>query len=261
MPIETVIHLQDASIFQQSNEVLSNVELSISRGEFVYLVGKTASGKSSLIKTLTGELPLIKGTGRVCGFMLDKLKEKQLPYLRRNTGIVFQDFQLLTDRNVYDNLVFVLKATGWAKKIEINARISEVLGKVGLLGKEKSFPNQLSGGEQQRVVIARALLNNPPVLLADEPTGHLDPSTSIEIASLLHEICKSGKTVLMATHNYVLMRQFPARAVICENGNLTELQADWQEKRIETGTESVAHAAQTENVDGIEPETSSAPIN
>lgn len=223
MSADTIIELYGATIYHGDFKVLSNVNLSIPRGQFVYLIGKTASGKSSLIKTLTGELKLQEGSGRVAQFMLDKLKFAQIPYLRRSIGTVFQDFQLLTDRNVYDNLLFVLKATGWTKKPEMDTRISEVLQKVGLTGKERSMPNQLSGGEQQRVVIARALLNDPVLILADEPTGHLDPETTIEIAMLMHSICQYGKTVLMATHNYSLLKRFPARTIQCAGGLLSEL--------------------------------------
>ena len=223
MSADTIIELNGAEIYHGDFKVLSDVNLSIPRGQFVYLIGKTASGKSSLIKTLTGELHLRHGSGRVAQFMLDKLKPSQVPLLRRSTGIVFQDFQLLTDRSVYNNLLFVLKATGWTKKTEIDARIAEVLHKVGLVGKEHSMPNQLSGGEQQRVVIARALLNDPVLILADEPTGHLDPDTSIEIAALLLNICQYGKTVLMATHNYSLLKRFPARTIQCSDGVLTEI--------------------------------------
>jgi len=223
---DSVIELNVATISQRDNEVLTNVSLTVKTGEFVYLIGRTASGKSSLIKTLTGELAIKKGSGVVCGFTLGQLKDSQIPFLRRSMGIVFQDFQLLTDRSVYSNLQFVLKATGWNKQAQIDTRIGEVLQKVGLTGKEKSMPNQLSGGEQQRVVIARALLNNPDLILADEPTGHLDPETSVEIAHLLHDISKSGKTVLMATHNYALLKRFPSRTVQCKNGRLSELASD-----------------------------------
>ncbi len=233
MSADTIIELNGAGIYHGENKVLSDVNLSIPRGQFVYLIGKTASGKSSLIKTLTGELALQEGSGRVAQFMLDKLKSGQIPLLRRTTGIVFQDFQLLTDRTVYDNLLFVLKATGWSKKAEIDARIAEVLTKVGLTNKERSMPNQLSGGEQQRVVIARALLNDPVLILADEPTGPLDPETSIEIAALLHSICQYGKTVVMATHNYTLLKRFPARTLHCGAGAVTEVNENSNSEFIE----------------------------
>jgi cell division transport system ATP-binding protein len=214
--------------------VLSDVNFEVGKGEFVYLIGKVGSGKSSLIKTINAEIPLEKGTGVVAGFMLHKLKKKHVPYLRRKLGIVFQDFQLLIDRNVYQNLAFVLKATGWKNKREIQRRIEEVLEMVGLTTKGYKMPHQLSGGEQQRVVIARALLNNPVIILADEPTGNLDPDTSTEIVQLLHEICAKGCAVIMATHNYSFLKKFPARVVRCENGKLVEWDNSNQEIDFET---------------------------
>ncbi len=222
MSENNIIELQNATIFQQDNLVLSDVNLNIEKGEFVYLIGKVGSGKTSIIKTIYCELPLNKGNATACGYNLNDIKNKQVPFLRRKLGIVFQDFQLLSDRSVYHNLQFVLKATGWNKKTEINAKINEVLEKVGLTNKLNSMPHQLSGGEQQRVVIARALLNDPEVILADEPTGNLDPETSDEIMKLLMKIRDNGKTVIMATHNYSLLKKYPARVIKCENQKLTE---------------------------------------
>jgi cell division transport system ATP-binding protein len=223
MPEESIVLLQNASIFQEDHLVLSEVNLSLAKGEFAYLIGRVGSGKSSLIKTLNAELPLKEGTGFVVGFQLEILKKKQVPLLRRKLGIVFQDFQLLTDRSVYDNLYFVLHATGWKEKDLIDRRIMEVLEKVDLQNKGYKMPHQLSGGEQQRVVIARALLNDPEIILADEPTGNLDPETSEGIMNLLKEISTSGTSVLMATHNYTLLKKFPARTLKCEDGKLLQM--------------------------------------
>jgi cell division transport system ATP-binding protein len=206
--------------------VLSNVNLSVERGEFLYLVGRVGSGKSSLIKTLNAQLPLKSGTGLLAGYNFTKLKPKEIPYLRRKIGIVFQDFQLLIDRSVNENLEFVLRATGWKNKNDIEARIAEVLGKVGLSLKGYKMPHQLSGGEQQRVVIGRALLNDPEIILADEPTGNLDPETSEGIIKLLIEISKTGRAVVFATHNYTLLKKFPARTLRCFDGKLLEVKAD-----------------------------------
>lgn len=215
---ESVVSLNDLSIFQKNNLVLANVNLNINTGEFVYLIGKTGSGKSSLLKTLYAELTSTDGVAKVAGFDLRALKSKDVPYLRRKLGIVFQDFQLLSDRSVEDNLAFVLKATGWKNKSEINERIIEVLDEVGLKGKRNKMPHQLSGGEQQRIAIARALLNEPLLILADEPTGNLDPETSNDIMRLLIRISETGQAVLMATHNYNLIHKFPARIIKCEEG-------------------------------------------
>ncbi|HBX51636.1 MAG: phosphonate ABC transporter ATP-binding protein [Bacteroidetes bacterium GWF2_33_38] len=212
---ENIIELYNASIYQQENRVLSQINFEVKKGEFVYLIGKVGSGKTSLIKTLYAELKLIEGEGRVVDFNLVGLKNKFVPQLRRKIGIVFQDFQLLTDRTVYQNLLFVLKATNWKNKPEMDARVDEVLDKVNLLDKKNKMPHQLSGGEQQRVVIARALLNEPDVILADEPTGNLDPETSSEIMQLLINISRNGKAVVMATHNYSLIKKFPARTLKC----------------------------------------------
>jgi cell division transport system ATP-binding protein len=206
--------------------VLSNVNLSVARGEFLYLVGRVGSGKSSLIKTLNAQLPLKSGTGLLAGYNLTKLKTRDIPYLRRKVGIVFQDFQLLIDRSVNENLEFVLRATGWKDKSEIEARIADVLGKVGLNLKGYKMPHQLSGGEQQRVVIGRALLNDPDIILADEPTGNLDPETSEGIIRLLMDISKTGRAVIIATHNYTLLKKFPARTLRCFDGKLMEVKAD-----------------------------------
>ncbi|HMM11835.1 MAG TPA: ATP-binding cassette domain-containing protein [Bacteroidales bacterium] len=219
---EVVIRLEDLSVFQRKNLVLNRINLSIRRGEFVYLIGKTGSGKSSLLKTLYAELPVLEGRASIAGFDLTSLKRKEIPYLRRRLGIVFQDFQLMNDRTVADNLEFVLRATGWKNRQEMLHRIKEVLLMVDLLTKGYKFPHQLSGGEQQRVAIARALLNKPEIILADEPTGNLDPETANGILRLLMSISEQGHAVLMATHNYNLIHKFPARIVKCEEGTLTD---------------------------------------
>ena len=215
-----IIDINSAKIFQKKNLILQNVNLQIQPSEFVYLIGKTGAGKSTLLKTLYGDLPLIEGEATVCGFDLKTIKRKKVPFLRRKIGIVFQDFQLLTDRSVKDNLQFVLKATGWKDKAKMEARITEVLENVGLGTKGYKFPHELSGGEQQRVVIARALLNEPDAILADEPTGNLDPETSEEIMKLLFDISKKGKAILMATHDFQLMEKFKSRTIKCENSTL-----------------------------------------
>jgi len=219
---EIVIRLEQLSVFQRKNLVLNKVDLSIRKGEFVYLIGRTGSGKSSLLKTLYAELPVIEGKASIAGFDLGVLKRKDIPYLRRRLGIVFQDFQLMNDRTVNDNLEFVLRATGWKNKQQMLHRIKEVLVLVGLLTKGYKFPHQLSGGEQQRVAIARALLNKPEIILADEPTGNLDPETANGILRLLMSISDQGHAVLMATHNYNLIHKFPARIVKCEEGTLQD---------------------------------------
>lgn len=217
---DPIIELRNASIFQQENLVLSNVNLTLNKGEFIYLIGRTGSGKSSLLKTLYGELPAKDGIVRVAGYDLTQLRKKDIPYLRRKIGIVFQDFQLLFDRTVEKNLEFVLGATGWKESDEISKRIDEVLTKVGLADKRKSMPHQLSGGEQQGVAIARALLNDPDVILADEPTGNLDPETTLEVMKLLRRISENRQAVLMATHNYTLMQKYPSRIANCKNGTV-----------------------------------------
>ena len=223
MENNNIISFNKASIFHDDHLVLSNVNFKVSQGEFIYIIGRVGSGKTSLIKTINAELPLKVGTANVVDYQLDKIKSKQIPGLRRKLGIVFQDFQLLIDRNVFDNLLFVLKATGWKNKKETDEKITEVLGKVGLEYKGYKMPHQLSGGEQQRVVIARALLNNPEIILADEPTGNLDPETSEGIMKILREISAAGRAVIMATHNYTLLKKFDARTLKCENGNLSEV--------------------------------------
>ena len=215
-----IISLNNVSIFQQNNLILSDVNLSINEGDFVYMIGKTGSGKSSLLKVLYGELPIEKGTATLSEFDLTKLKNAQLPLLRRKLGMVFQDFQLLIDRSVFENLAFVLKATGWKNKVEIDQRIKEVLSRVNLITKLHKMPFELSGGEQQRVAIARALLNNPTVILADEPTGNLDPQTSDDILQLLHQICLNGTAVLMATHDYRIIEKYPSTIIRCLGGKL-----------------------------------------
>jgi cell division transport system ATP-binding protein len=224
LPLDVIIELINCTIWQQDHLVLSDVNLSVKKGEFIYLVGRVGSGKSSLIKTLNAQIPLRDGSGLVAGYNLSKLKRREIPYLRRKTGIVFQDFQLLIDRSVNENLEFVLKATGWKNKSEIDTRIGEVLEKVGLGLKGYKMPHQLSGGEQQRVVIGRALLNDPDIILADEPTGNLDPETSEGIIKLLIDISKTGRAVVVATHNYTLLKKFSARTIKCADGKLVEVQ-------------------------------------
>jgi len=219
----SIIKLNNVDIFQQKHLVLSNVNLHIDKGDFVWLIGQTGSGKSSLLKVLYGDLSIKNGTGHACGYELDNLEGKNIPFLRRKLGIVFQDFQLLTDRSVEQNLQFVMRATGWTDKKLIADRALDVLEKVGLRSKLKKMPHELSGGEQQRVVIARALLNDPEIILADEPTGNLDPDTSEEIVLLLKQIGQQmGTAVVVATHDYHIIRTFPSRIIKCENGKVLE---------------------------------------
>lgn len=221
---EKVIIVKGVDIYQQKTLVLHDLNFEIAAGEFAYLIGKTGAGKSSLLKTLYGDLILQKGNITIAGIELNGLKSKDIPGLRRKLGIVFQDFQLLTDRSVKDNLLFVLKATGWTDKKEMNAKIDEVLQLVGIPSKDFKMPHELSGGEQQRVVIARALLNDPGIILADEPTGNLDPDTSTDIMRLLIDISKKSNTaVLMATHDYMIIERFPARLLKCEEGQVKDL--------------------------------------
>lgn len=220
---EAIIEIRDANVYQGDNLVLEAVNLTVEKGEFVYLVGKTGAGKSSLLKTLYGELPLTQGQATVVGYKLRDLTWKTVPYLRRNLGVVFQDFQLLTDRNVNDNLKFVLRATGWKDEKLMNENIADVLDKVGLKSKGFKMPYEMSGGEQQRVDVARALLNSPKLILADEPTGNLDPETSDEIMNLLFQIAKDyGTAVVMATHDYIVIQKYPARMVKTEAGKVID---------------------------------------
>jgi cell division transport system ATP-binding protein len=222
----SIVSLSRAAIYQGETLVLRDVNLTIAQGEFVYLIGKTGSGKSSLLKVLYGDLPLMDGTGSVVGLDLSKLTWKKVPFLRRKLGVVFQDFNLLTDRTVDDNLIFVLKATGWKDTQKMKLRVNEVLDQVGLKTKGFKKPYELSGGEQQRVVIARALLNHPELILADEPTGNLDPETSDEIMRLLVRINKeTGTPVLIATHDYMIIEKFPSRILRCQNGQVVESQS------------------------------------
>ena len=220
MALDSIIELDKVSVYQKNILILSNVRLNINKGEFVYVIGKTGSGKTSLLKTLYAELPLVQGEAMVAGYQLHHLKQKEVPFLRRRLGIVFQDFQLLTDRSVNDNLTFVMKSTGWKDRQKIQERIDDVLKKVGLGTKGFKMPHQLSGGEQQRVGIARALVNDPDIVLADEPTGNLDPETSEGILKLLFDISNTGRAVLMATHDYSMIHKFNSRIIKCENGKV-----------------------------------------
>jgi cell division transport system ATP-binding protein len=218
-----VLSLKNVTIAQEGKIILSNVNLDVNHGEFIYIIGKTGSGKSSFMKALYADLPLAEGEGTIVDFDLATLKEDDIPFLRRKIGFVFQDFQLLPDRTVKDNLLFVLKATGWTDNEEIQNKIDEVLDKVGVKAYIDKMPHQLSGGEQQRVAIARALLNNPEFILADEPTGNLDPQTSIEVLDVLRKINAAGKTVIMATHDYALLMKFPSKTLKCEDAKLFEV--------------------------------------
>ncbi|QYA25636.1 ATP-binding cassette domain-containing protein [Gramella sp. MT6] len=220
---QTVLELKNAAIYQRESLILSEVDVKVNKGDFVYLIGKTGTGKSSFMKTLYGDLPLTEGEGHIVDFNLRTLKEKDIPYLRRKLGVVFQDFKLLTDRNIKDNLLFVLKATGWKDKKAMDHKIDEVLDKVGMKTKGFKYPYQLSGGEQQRVAIARALLNDPELILADEPTGNLDPQTSVEVMEVLQEISKNGNTILMATHDYALLLKYPSKTLKCDGQRVFEV--------------------------------------
>ena len=219
-----LIQYENVEIRREENTILQNVSFELNKGEFLYIIGKVGSGKSSLLKTIYSEMPLCGGNGYVLNYDLNKIKRKQIPQLRRQLGIVFQDFQLLTDRSVENNLKFVLKSTGWKNKLNIANRIMEVLEQVGMENKGYKFPNELSGGEQQRIVIARALLNSPKIILADEPTGNLDPDTSKKILQLLHDICDKGTSVIMSTHNYQLVSMFPGKIKKCDDGTFSDFE-------------------------------------
>ena len=223
MEEEILLQLANIEIRREENRVLHEASFTLRSGEFVYVIGKVGSGKSSLLKSLYCEIPIQAGEAQLLEYDLRKIKRKHIPFLRRKLGIVFQDFQLLTDRSVSKNLEFGLKATGWKKQAEIRARIEEVLRQVGMPDKGYKMPHELSGGEQQRIAIARALLNHPRLILADEPTGNLDPETSGQIVQLLHDICQQGTAVIMTTHNYTLVHNYPARIVKCENAGLSDV--------------------------------------
>ena len=223
MEEEILLQLENIEIRREENRVLHDASFALHNGEFVYVIGKVGSGKSSLLKSLYCEIPIQEGNARLMDYDLRTIKRKHIPFLRRKLGIVFQDFQLLTDRSVWKNLEFVLRATGWKKQAEIKSRIEEVLRQVGMPDKGYKMPHELSGGEQQRVAIARALLNHPRLILADEPTGNLDPETSGQIVQLLLDICQQGTAVIMTTHNYTLVHNYPARVVKCENAGLSDV--------------------------------------
>lgn len=220
---QPVVLLKNVNIYQEKNLILSDVNLEVNQGEFIYIIGKSGTGKSSLVKTLYADLPIEEGEGHVVEYDLVKMKESQIPFLRRKIGIVFQDFKLLPDRSINDNMLFVLKATGWKDNREMQDKIDEVLEKVDMKKLGHKMPHQLSGGEQQRVAIARALLNDPELILADEPTGNLDPQTSVEVLEVLRKINGNGKTVIMATHDYALLLKFPSKTLKCESGTIFEV--------------------------------------
>lgn len=220
---ESVLSLKNVTIYQSNKAILSNINLEVTKGEFLYIIGKTGAGKSSFMKTLYGDLPLTKGEGNIVGYDLKTLLERDIPFLRRKIGIVFQDFQLLPDRNINENLLFVLKATGWKNTKDMQDKIDSVLNSVGMQSLANKMPHQLSGGEQQRVAIARALLNDPELILADEPTGNLDPQTSVEVMSVLKKINEQGKTIIMSTHDYALIMKFPTKTLKCEDSTIFEV--------------------------------------
>jgi cell division transport system ATP-binding protein len=220
---QSILSLRNATIYQEGKTILSDVNLEVNQGEFIYVIGKTGSGKSSLLKTLYADLELKEGAGHIVDFDLATLKEDDIPFLRRKIGIVFQDFKLLPDRTIKDNMLFVLKATGWTDTAEMLQKIDEVLDKVGMKDFANKMPHQLSGGEQQRVAIARALLNDPELILADEPTGNLDPQTSAEVLEVLRKINENGKTVVMSTHDYALLVKFPYKTLKCEDAKIFEV--------------------------------------
>lgn len=220
---ETIVKLQDVAIFQDENLILNDVTIEVKEGEFVYVIGKTGSGKSSFMKTLYGDLPLRQGEASIVDFDLKKLEEKEIPFLRRKLGIIFQDFKLLPDRTVNNNLIFVLKATGWTDAALMNQKVEEVLDLVGMKTKGFKFPHELSGGEQQRIAIARSLLNDPELILADEPTGNLDPQTSVEVMKVLQEINKTGRTIIMSTHDYALILKYPQKTIKCDSSRMFEV--------------------------------------
>jgi len=220
---DTVLSLKNVTIYQENKVILSQINLEVQKGEFLYIIGKTGTGKSSFMKTLYADLPLSEGEGKIVGYDLAHLKEDEIPFLRRKLGIVFQDFLLLPDRSINENMLFVLKATGWTDVASMQNKIDEVLEKVGLIGIAKKMPHQLSGGEQQRVAIARALLNDPELILADEPTGNLDPQTSAEVLAVLKKINENGKTVIMSTHDYAVIMKFPAKTLKCEDNTIFEV--------------------------------------
>lgn len=220
---QTILTLKNVSIYQEHQLVLSDINLDVYKGDFIYFIGKTGSGKSSFLKILYGDLPLTEGTGTIVDYDLTTLRDKDIPYLRRKLGVVFQDFKLLPDRSVKENLVFVLKATGWTDNQEMEEQIQEVLTKVNMQNYASKMPHQLSGGEQQRIAIARALLNDPELILADEPTGNLDPQTSVEIMEVLRKINANGKIIIMATHDYALLLKYPSKTLKFEEGKVFEV--------------------------------------